>query len=368
MLVLVMIVIFIPLLEQKFGIFDRTDILYGSYEIKKDTVLTPENWFNRRYQQKKEDFVNENFGFRNFLVKLNNEIEFSFYKDLHVNDVFLGKNNYLYGNTFYQNYTGRTFKQKYADSVFKTITQLNESLKAKNVKLLVCFAPCKESFYPEFLPDTNLAQVKDVNFYTYYQKKLKVAGVPLLDYDSYFRKLKPTAEHPLFTQGAVHWTTYGAYIALDTLLRRVAFETGKKVNTFHIKDIELSDTARLGDDDITKAMNLLRRVNTEKLAYPTIEYEHNNDSCEKPKVMIIGDSFFYGLNNTWIPGKVFSKETYFLYYFKTANPFDPSKKGGPVEELDLNEELKNTDIVILFFSTGHLDGLPYGADKLTKLK
>jgi hypothetical protein len=115
-------------------------------------------------------------------------------------------------------------------------------------------------------------------------------------------------------------------------------------------------------------MNLLRRVNTEKLAYPTIEYEHNNDSCEKPKVMIIGDSFFYGLNNTWIPGKVFSKETYFLYYFKTANPFDPSKKGGPVEELDLNEELKNTDIVILFFSTGHLDGLPYGADKLTKLK
>lgn len=360
LLVFIVIVLFIPLLQQEFKVLKVNEVLYGSFEKKRDTMLSVSNWFNRAFQEKKEDFVNENFGFRTTLLKLNNELNFSFYGDIVVGDVFKGKNNYLFSHRFYANYSGRNFNgEAYADSVFETIEKLTTWLEQKNVKLLICFTPCKESFCPEYLPDTCITQLREQSFYKYYRKRIINSKIPLLDYQDHFQNLKRNSKYPLFTQGAVHWTEYGATLALDTLLKRVAFETKKKVNGIRVKSVELSDTSRGNDDDISKAMNLLRNINSEKLAYPAIEYLFNQDSCYKPKVLLVGDSFYYGLNNTWIPGRLFSNESYFLYYFYLAIPYNSEKKDVSVPELDFNSELENTDFVILFFSLGNLDKFPY---------
>ncbi len=365
LLIIVLFVLSVSAIQQQFKIFPENFPLYGSFNTAKDTTLTFENWFSREYQDKKEGYLNETFGFRNFLVKLNNQIDFSVYEYINVGDVFKGKNNYLYSRKFFNNYAGRTYRGNgRVDSVFNDLKKLNDWLMVRNKKLLVCFTPSKESFYPEFLPDSCLPYIRKENYYSMYRQKLIKSNIPFLDFNAYFQKIKREAPYPLFTQGAVHWTTYGAYLALDTLLRRTSFEINKKINLIAFKSYQLSDTAREADDDISKAMNLLKNVNSQKLAYPVIDYVYNQDSCYKPKALIIGDSFFYGLNNTWIPLSVFSKESYFLYYFQLAISYEPQKKDSKVSDMDFVKELENTDIIILFFTVGNLDNFPYSTARM----
>lgn len=364
-LVFVCMVLCFPMIQSTFKLFPERYNLHGSFAISRDTVLNSDTWFEKVYQEKQESYLNENFGFRNFLVKLNNQIDFSVYDDFHVNDVFKGKNDYLFSYGFYRGYSGKSFKgDYYTDSIFQKIGELNARLIKKNKKLLVCFTPCKESFMPEFLPDTCYKKIGEKSYYNNYRKKLIASKIPFLDYNSYFQQIKKTAPYPLFTQGAVHWTTYGAYLALDSLLKRIPAELNKNTNLIRFKSVQLSDSAMFSDDDISKAMNLLMNVNSEKLAYPSIEYVYHNDSCYKPKVLIIGDSFYYGLNNTWIPMQFFSKESFFLYYYRTAISYNAGIPDVSVSDLNLTKELENTDIVILFFSIGTLQGFPYGATDL----
>lgn len=361
--------LFVPITQQFITIYTNDQELEGAYIAGTDTCLNSSTWHSRIYQDKKEGFLNENFGFRNLLVKLNNQIDYSVFEDNNLPDIFRGKNGYLFNSSFFNSFSGRSYNgDRYADSVFNTVKTLNDYLVARNKKLLVCFAPCKESYYTEFLPDTCLPFIKKQSYYSYYKQKLIANNIPLLDYNSYFLSLKKNIPHPLFAKGAVHWTTYGTYIALDTLLERISFELHKKTYQIRIKSVQISDTARANDDDITRTMNLLYKVKSEKLAYPEVEYVNSKDSCYTPKVVIVGDSYFSCLNETWIPLSFFSKESYFLYYYIRSIPYDSRKQDLLVKELNMQKELENTDIVILFYTIGRLTDFPNGCSSMINAK
>jgi len=364
-----LLVLFTPMIQQRFK-FSQEDLpLYGAYNNTKDTVFNSETWLSGVYQERTQGYLNENFGFRNFLVRLNSQIDFSVYGSHKLLDVFKGKNDYMFNSSFFNSYSGRSYRgDRYADSVFKTIQQLNDWLVARNKKLLVCFAPCKESFYTEHLPDTCLPFIKQENYYNFYKKRIQESNIPLLDYNTYFLKLKRKLPYPLFTQGAVHWTTYGTYLALDTLLKRVSGEINRKMNLINITSVELSDTPRFSDDDIFKTMNLLKKLNSEKLAYPRIKMLNFEDSCYKPKALIVGDSYYSCLNDTWLPLHVFSKESYYMYYYVLAKPYDGNKKDEYIKDMNVYKELEGTDIVILFYNIGRLDEFPNSSPSMIHQK
>lgn len=365
--VLILFVMCIPMLQQIFKLSVSGDVLYGYFQPVKDTVLTSSTWFSKEYQEKTDAWLNENFGFRKLLVRTSNQIDFYFNWEIKAYDIFKGRNNFLFNRKFYNEYSGNDFKgEAHIDSVVAELKVLDQWLTKRNKKLLMCFAPCKESYFPEYLPESYLLKMKNKSNYSVYKKKFEEEKIAILDLNEHFVRNKNKAEHVIFNEGAIHWTIYGASLALDTLLHRMAFETGKKINQIKFPFVELSETARSSDDDILKAMNIFSEVNTQVFAYPYIEYVYSQDSCYKPKVMIVGDSFFYGLFNTWIPLTYFSKESYFLYYFKQAFPFDNKKDGIRIEDLKFREELENTDVVILFFSIGNLSEFPFGATKMAE--
>jgi hypothetical protein len=353
----------LPLLQQLKACFPDARPLDGYYEKAKDTVLTADAWFDRVYQEKKEDYFNENFGFRTFLVRLNNQVNFSLFDEFNVRHLIKGKNNYLFTKGFLESYSGKSFEEKRAESVLDSIQNLNSRLLAMNKKLLVCIAPCKESFYPEFLPDSTRAHLSKNSYYNYYRSKFLSNNIPLLDFNDYFIKIRSKIEYPLFTQGALHWTNYGAAIAMDTLFKRMRYEIGKNMNLVRIRSVQLIDSVQRMYDDESRAMNLLVAVNSGTFAEPVIETVYNQDSCYRPKVMLVGDSFYYQLNNTWIPLSVFSKESFFLYYYRTAISYG-DKPDQDVSKLNMKKELENTDIVILFYTLGNLTAFPYGAGEI----
>jgi hypothetical protein len=356
LLLLVITLLLTPMIQQRFCIIKGEAPLYGVFANSRDTSFTLSGWLNGSYQEAQDKYLNENFGFRNSLVRLYNQINFSIFKDINVKDVFRGKNDFLFSTYFFNNYSGRLFRgEQHFDSVMCNLQALNTELNKMNKKLLVCFAPCKESFFPEYLPDSCLPFISKRNHYSSDRKKTKAAGIPLLDLNRHFLNLKKQEPYPLFTQGAVHWTTNGAYLALDTLLKHIAFVLKKKINLIKLRKYELSDSPRDSDDDISKTMNLLQNINSEKLAYPHYDFTYTVESSYVPKTLIAGDSFFFGLLNTNLLYQAFSQESLFLYYSKKSMPFSKKRAEEDVNDIVLRGEIGNADLLLLFFSVGTLD-------------
>lgn len=367
LLVCILFVLFVPILQQNLKISLEQEVLHGYYQPARDTTLNLKNWFERLYQDKMDAYSNENFGFRKLLVKLDNQINYSVNGYVRVSELISAKNNYLFDRKFLNEFTGRSYRGKaHIDSVVTELSRFNDSLKVNGKKLLICFAPCKESFYSEYLPDSILIPKDLTSNYTELKKGFIEKDIALLDYNVLFKQMKDTCTHPLFNQGGLHWTTYGSYLAVDTFFKRVFYETKMRGSSLRFKSIEISETARYTDDDIVKTMNIYQNINSGKLAYPTVEFVLSPDSCEKPKVIVVGDSFYYGLNDTWLPLSAFSQESYFIYYFREVRPYDSKKNGIQLKDIDFKKELKNTDLVVLFFSIGNLNQFPYGAANMIK--
>jgi len=356
---MLVLVLLIPLIQNIFTL-TKEEPLKGAYAKVEPAEATRENWMERTYQEAMEKVIDRQFGFRDRLVRLDNQLNYSLFGIINVVDVYKGKNDFLYSVNFTRNYTGKDYKgDAHVDSVVIKLGKINKWLRSKNKRLLVCIAPCKESYVPEFLHDSIKGWMSEKNYYKSYIGRYRNAGIPVLDYHNYFQKMKDTISYPLFVGGAVHWTAYGAGLALDTMLKRIAFETGKNVNTVRLGNLEISTEPRKDDNDIYDAMNLLREPRHDRYAYPALHFNLPDSAAYKPKVLIIGDSFFYGLNNTWIPLAAFSKESYFLYYFKNGLAFN-NTPDTPVDQMDMMKEIEDTDIIILFGSIGTMDIFPYG--------
>ncbi|MBI4645358.1 MAG: hypothetical protein HY738_01900 [Bacteroidia bacterium] len=65
--------------------------LKGDISLTEDTIFSLRGWFSGKYQEKKEKYLNESFGFRSTMVRLNNQIAFSFFNKAKANGVIIGR-------------------------------------------------------------------------------------------------------------------------------------------------------------------------------------------------------------------------------------------------------------------------------------
>ncbi len=112
------------------------------------------SWWDGSYSGLRTEWINENFGFRNYLVCFTNQIKFSIFKKSNTNDFIIGKNNYLYQLGYIEQYTGKLYQgRKTLEDSVKKIKQLQEELIKRNKHFLIVMAPSKARVYPEYLPD-----------------------------------------------------------------------------------------------------------------------------------------------------------------------------------------------------------------------
>jgi len=108
--------------------------------------------------------------------------------------------------------------------------------------------------------------------------------------------------------------------------------------------------------DIAGGMNLLFRLKSFEMAYPKIHVEPDFGKT-KPSVLVIGDSFYWGLQNMEI-SKAFSKTEFWFYNNRGT--------AGALKELPLltrvrmAEEIKNFDVLILIATESNLPDLGWG--------
>ena len=361
---LVIAALFLPLI-QMVKPFVEVGPLFGSIVPTAKDSLTLEAWFDGTYQENRNKYVNEQFGFRNTAVRLHNQIAFSLFRKAKANGVIIGKEDYLYEIKYINAFRGaEEVNQSELDSNLFMLKAIQSKLKEKGVELIVVMNPGKASFYSEFIPD-EFPIVSNRSYYSEYQKGLQSQGIQHIDFGKWFREMKGKTPAPLFPKTGIHWSQYGATLAADSLVNYCMRLFGKDMNEFgwNKNDLPLSTTMESVDDDIGLGMNLYSPIDVLPMAYPRVGVNDKygvsfGNRGIQPKVAVISDSYFFNLMQLpWAPD-IFS-ELNFYFYNKQLHHL-PGGATTNTDVLSQMQDIEKSNLLFVMATECNMDKLGWG--------
>ncbi|MCB2220171.1 MAG: hypothetical protein KQI35_07220 [Bacteroidetes bacterium] len=321
-------------------------------------ALSFASYYNFEFQMGLMKYIDQNFGFRPFFIRLFNQLQYSLFNIPHGHGVVIGKDNYLYEDWYIRDYLGDYFIGK--DSIRKNVEKLEliqNYLHRHNTELLVILAPGKAYYYPEYIPD-GYKKLKTPSNYSVYRSALDTSTIPTFDANGWFMQLKNERKEPLFTQTGTHWSEFGAKLVADSLLRLTAKVLNRPINTITITGAEWTTKLRSSDDDLAQLMNIFTTINRMEVPYAQFKRDTIvNDSTEKPSVIVISDSFFWNLYDGMLDHSF--RDIEYWYYYSSIFPQSFRKKTF-VSDIDLADRIEKTDLIVLMTSTAGLNKMGFG--------
>jgi SGNH hydrolase-like domain, acetyltransferase AlgX len=353
--VFIWILMLVPLAQQLSGIVKEKS-LKGAISESPKPVFSAEKWFEGSYQQESETYLNEKFGFRNYFIRLNNQLAYSLYNKAKANGVIIGKNGYLFEENYIKAYYGLDFVgQDSINSVLSKVLFLQQELKKKNIDVVLVLNPGKTSYYPEYIPDKYRVK-KSLTNYEYYAQTAKKLNLNLLDLRSYFITNKNKFPYPLFPKCGIHWSTYCEILAKDTLMRYLGHLANKELPILQIDSFTFDYGERNRDADIKDGMNIITGPDCGTLAYPI--YHVSDSAKSKLNALMVADSFYWGIYGSEDISKLFSSNQFWFYYYELYNS-EWSKVKYP-NEINLKEEIEKQNVIILMATESTLPKLGWG--------
>ena len=352
---LLLTLLFLPMLQTLFHFVEEKP-LDGAFVETPKPVVTLKTLFNETAQDSLMTWCTEQSGFRNSMIRLNNQMLYSAFGKISAIGPLKGTN----GQTFIEesyiiSYTGETYigEEKIA-TIAHQIKMIQEMLKAKGITLIPVFALGKASYYPELIPDRYIAKSHGTNNYQEYLKALNQEQVEMIDFNRYFCDRKDQFDHSLFCDLSAHWTVYAASLAMDSLVRCMESVNHQQQAHAFIESFD-NDGLMNQDDDLYRMMNIIFPLRHNIVDNPHFSFTEGY----KPKVLAIADSYWWTVWawNVALPENLFS-DGGFWFYNKTIYP-----ERNPVQNVDAinyKEEIENQEFVLLVCTeaTNHL--WPYG--------
>jgi hypothetical protein len=350
----------IPLIQYYFPIIELKP-LEGSFEKKQYQNFSRKGWFEGSFQSKYDSWYNENFGFRNELVRLHNQVGFSVFGQSSSKYVIVGKKGYLYENEYLKSYYGDNYiGQNAINRVINILAGISEYLVQNNTKLMVVIAPGKGFFYPEYIPN-NISKTRDTTNYEIYIKELEKAKIPFIDFNREFLNRKDTSSITLYPKTGIHWSQASIPFVLDSLNNYVEYLTKIPMAGMKFSYKEPTSIPDRQDADIERSLNLLYPIDNDPFLYPNWQWEEESNK-RKPKAIFIGDSFFWQIYNLGT-AKRFYDNGEFWYYYKQAY----SQKYTTdtfVEDIDILSKITDADVVVLITTETNLYKFPFGFESV----
>lgn len=285
-----------------------------------------------------EKWANDNIGFRRYAVQLSTVIRYSLFDTDPTSDMLKGKNDWLY---YYDNNIIKDF-QHLNTSDTEQLNRRIDSYKAlkgyldkQDIPLITVLLPDKKTVYPEYYPE-GILQTENESRSSILEKNFKNAG---MDFIYPLPNLLKAKEDEVVYSPRIdnaHWNIYGAFIGYKTIMERVKnyfpnivaldfsdytiteYEASRNLNgIISLKEPsynfapKFSPAAKLSGDEYWKDKPLLQAEH--------IRYENSNENL--PKILVIGDSYFYGSSILPIFAESFS-ELVFIHNFEAEKISD----------------------------------------------
>ncbi len=353
--ILLVVIISSPILMLIAGIKSPGKPLYGVVEEKKKPIFSIESFRNHQYQFQLSNFLDSKLPFEATLIRLYNQVEFSFFNRIANSNVVLGKNNFLFEPWYIDAYYGKNFVgEKHIHDQVDKLAAIDSVLKISGKTLIIALAPGKATVYPENIPDYKKKEQTELTNYICYAQSLKEKNLNVLDFNQWFLNLKPTFERNLFPKGGTHWSEDAALMSLDTLIRFIESKSGDSLNNIVLSEIVEYNNAQGSDDDLVQISNLLFNGSYNDYYYWNYSFE-SRFPVDKT-LLAISDSYFW---NMFSRGLTFAfKEPRFWYYYKTA--YRVKQPEESVADLDLIEQIDEADYIVLMASPSPIEKFGWG--------
>ena len=309
------------------------------------------------FQDRSEAYLQQHYGFREPLTRLHNQYLWDFYGITFAKErawVFVSDDGWFYESGYVKEFYEGTSWDHAGDSLgmaqlleaeAKRLRQTQQILESLGIHLFVVLEPGKEQIYPEHVPaNTRYNHEKVISAYDFYRKRFVELGVPFVDVTQWFKQMKDECDYPLFPQTGTHWSNLAAMHVADSLVRFM-----EQLGDMNLKNLKIGEKyvkTKEPDDDLERLLNLMRPLKKAPNYYAKTEAV-DDPTAIRPRLITIGDSFYWNiLNHT--PFKELFSTFPFWYYFSTSYFDGPDAK---VADIDVLDKVMSSDFVMLTFST-----------------
>ncbi|MFM2135492.1 MAG: hypothetical protein RL021_892 [Bacteroidota bacterium] len=356
---LIQVVLLLSYFQNRTRLFN-IEPLKGAITKVERVYISVQGWHNESYQKGKEAFLNQEFGFRNTLVRINNQLYYSLFRQAKANGVIIGREGYLFEEAYIKDYYGESFVgQKRVDSVVKRLISVDSVFKRMGKTLLVVFAPGKASFYPEYIPD-RYQRVNDSTNYKSYRDAIAKSGLLFIDFNAWFIANKESSPFLLYPKTGIHWSDYGAVLAIDSINRYLATVRGYDPVDVYWNEFYQNDSVSQIDADIEAGMNILCSIDKPRLRYPKLQYFE--EGRDRIKLMNIGDSFFWNIFGKEVCKRIFDTTTFGFYFHEIHSPYVNGIMDR--DQVDVKSLIAKHDVVMLLNTEGTMLNFPFDFDRI----
>jgi alginate O-acetyltransferase complex protein AlgJ len=222
-----LVLIILPELQGKFGF-----IAIGALDENRKKAAPPhENMIaglisDKDYSKKYEKYYNDTFGFRDLLIKLKNQLDYSLFGKS--DEVVIGKNGWMEYKSVLEVEEIRADRQTEKDwlKISENVTKFNAFVNSKGAKLILAPIGQKFTIYPEFNKNGTIIRPSKTSF----DKFVEIAasnGICLIDINDVLREKKK--EFNVFYKTDFHWNEIGAFFASEEMVNSIASDAGSSV-------------------------------------------------------------------------------------------------------------------------------------------
>lgn len=349
-----------PALQQNLAFFKSGD-LTGAYTNTVNPSFRWNKWWDGSYQTQKNAYLNDNAGCRQDLVRVNNQLDYSLFKKFHTGEgLLLGKNDCFFQEYYINEYKGLDFA---GDEVIKNelikLKKIQDTLEKLGKTFVFVFAPSKAWYFPEYFPAVfDTVKTRKQTNYKIFKQYSDSFKINTIDFNGWFMAMKDTTKELLFSKLGIHWTTYGALISEDSMVKYIDVHRHISMPRPMWNAVEHTDEARNYDDDLAQWLNIIVKLKMDRLAYPIVNYEQDANKT-RPKTIFIGDSFFW----PWVKCHFMDESTNdweYWYYFNVVWNAKSLNEGHPlckIKDYDWPKALLNTECIIMLFNSANFKNL-----------
>lgn len=364
------VLLFAFAIQQAAGIFSFKE-LSGVTEAQAKPDFSFEKFREGTYQSEIETYLTQHYGFREPLTRLYNQNLWTFFHYSQVVEdqrIVITDDNWIFepatveeyyqGRAYYngEDFTDNLLKQFEAEA--QRLLQIQKLLEPYGTHLFVALLPGKEQIYPEHLPkNTRYFKEKKITAFDFYSKRLKELGVNHINLAECFMEMKGKVSYPLFPQTGTHWSNLAAIHSADTLIRYMEWLSDS--NMVNLTMGGIFQRTLKPDADLESLMNLIWPLQKAPNFLAEACYDYDTTAW-RPRLLTIGDSFYWNILNFTPVWDVFKGVPYW-YYNSTAyfNDYD-FKVTHKTSELDVLQEVIKADFVMLSYSTVALYNMSHG--------
>ncbi len=308
------------------------------------------------FPQRFDAYVNDNFGLRKLLLRLNSNFSTVLLGRSPSDKVVFGKDDWLFyaGDNSIELYRNqRPLSTLQLEDTRVALQRRARAMEAAGRPYLFVIVPDKHTIYPEMMP-TYMSRRDMPSQFDQVVAVAEASGLPVLDLRAALRQGK--TDLPVYYKDDSHWSAWGAYLGYRRIMAALPLPD------LPVIDLEARQFSVMSDHagDLARMAGLTRRETTpiaapaDRCAYTVTAFQPvvgddimmRRTLCPhaKHKLMFVGDSFSEGL-------VAYLSRSFGEVVYVARSGFKPSRQIVPLIEREA------PDLVIEELAERHLDSL-----------